>query len=476
MSIKKNFAYSFLLTASGYIFPMLTYPYVARTLGVSSIGVCDFVDSIINYFILVSMMGITACGIREIAATKEDSIKRSSIFTSLLTLNAISTSIAIVALLFAMYTIPSLQPHKTLLWIGICKLLSNMFLVEWFFTGMENFAYITKRSLTIKFLYVVGIFLFIHEPKDYPIYYLLTVGSVVLNALWNFCYSQKFITIRFDNITLNPFLATFFSIGIYKIITAVYTTLNVSWLGFMTNTDQVGYYTSATRLYTIIISVFTAFTGVMLPRLSSLHAEGKEHEFWQKIDLSVEALCCFAFPMVLLSVIFAPNILHFLLGDGFELSYLPFRIIAPLIFIIGYEQILVMQILIPRKHDKIVLRNSIIGALVAVVANILFVKAYGATGSALVWLTSEIAVLIATLVFTQHNTQHTIPYKRLKKYTLAYLPLTLALIVVYTFATCNDFAILCIAGMVTFTFSFFAQKYYVKSPIALPLINKLSQY
>ena len=72
MSVKRNFAYSFILTASGYIFPLLTYPYISRVLGVSGVGICDFVDSIINYFILISMMGITACGIREIAAHKDD--------------------------------------------------------------------------------------------------------------------------------------------------------------------------------------------------------------------------------------------------------------------------------------------------------------------------------------------------------------------------------------------------------------------
>ena len=63
-----------------------------------------------------------------------------------------------------------------------------------------------------------------------------------------------------------------------------------------------------------------------------------------------------------------------MLGNGFEGAYLPFRIIAPLVFIIGYEQILVLQILIPRNYDRIVLRNSVIGASLAVLANFLIVK------------------------------------------------------------------------------------------------------
>ena len=71
-SVKKNFVYSSILTVSNYIFPLLTYPYVSRVLGVTNIGICNYVDSIINYFILFSMMGISVTGIREIAAHKNN--------------------------------------------------------------------------------------------------------------------------------------------------------------------------------------------------------------------------------------------------------------------------------------------------------------------------------------------------------------------------------------------------------------------
>lgn len=473
MSVKRNFAYSFILTASGYIFPLLTYPYISRVLGVSGIGICDFVDSIINYFILISMMGITACGIREIAAHKDDCQQRSRLFSSIIALNAVSTAIAMSVLLIAMYTVPMLAQYRRLLYIGVLKLIANVFLVEWFYTGMENFAYITKRSIIVKLVYVAFVFIFIRKPEDYHVYYILTVGAIVLNAICNIIYSRKFVSFEFNNVAVKPLLATFFAIGLYKIITSVYTTLNVTWLGIATDTDQVGYYTSATRLYTIIISTFTAFTSVMLPRLSALHAEGNEKEFWDKIHMSVEALICFSCPLTIFSMIFAPNILHFLLGDGFEGSYLPFRIIAPLIFIIGYEQILVMQILIPCKHDKVVLRNSVIGASIAILANLLIVKIYGATGSAIVWLTSELAVLTATLVYICRTTQYRMPVRSVTRYALCYLPLAVILYWYETTTKGSDLTVIVVAGVVVSLFTVLVQKYYIKSPVAIPFINRL---
>ena len=135
-SLKGNFAYSSILTVSTYLFPLLVYPYVSRTLGLSNIGIVNFVDNLVNYFVLISMMGITTVGVREIAAVRNDKAKLSGTFMSLLLLTAIATGIAILALLIAMYVLPTLYPYRDLLYIGVIKLFFNLFLMEWFFMGM----------------------------------------------------------------------------------------------------------------------------------------------------------------------------------------------------------------------------------------------------------------------------------------------------------------------------------------------------
>ena len=56
-SVKNSFLYSCILTTANYIFPFILFPYVSRILGVENYGKCSFIDSIINYFILFSMMG-----------------------------------------------------------------------------------------------------------------------------------------------------------------------------------------------------------------------------------------------------------------------------------------------------------------------------------------------------------------------------------------------------------------------------------
>ena len=160
-SLKKNIIYSSILTAANYIFPLVTYPYVSRVLGVDNIGACNFVDSVINYFILFSMLGISTVGIREISQARSDREKLNQTFSRLFTINTVSTTAVLIALLISMFTVPQLRENSHLMWIGVLKLISNYLLIEWLYKGLEEFKYITSRTVLVKCLYVVAVFLFI---------------------------------------------------------------------------------------------------------------------------------------------------------------------------------------------------------------------------------------------------------------------------------------------------------------------------
>ena len=473
MSIKRNFIFNSLLTVSGYVFTLLTYPYISRVLGLSNVGIVNFVDGLINYFILFAMMGVGTVGIREVAINKNDRNELSKTFSGVITLNTISTLIAIAVLLTAMYTVPTLYPYRDLLYIGVCKLLFNILLVEWFFTGLEDFAYITKRTIAIKFLYVASVFLLVREASDYKIYYLLCVLTVIVNGLVNIVYCRKFISFTLRGLTIRPYLNTFFSIGFYVIIGSMYTSFNVAWLGFVSGTDEVGYYTTATKLHTVILALLTAFQNVMFPRVTSLLAEGKRDEYHEKLHVAVDSLLAFSFPIVITAIIFGPQILHLLVGNGYEGAYLPFRIIMPLIFVIGYEQIVCIQILMAMKQDKKLLINSCIGAASGLILNILFVSRLGAVGSSLVWLISEIIIMLGAQYWVSKTTEFRFPWSQIMKYTLVYSPVAIILVSISHYCVYSDTVMIGIAFIVITIYSAVTQAIILKNPIFVQYLNKI---
>ena len=472
MSLQKNFVYSSILTVSKYLFPLIVYPYVSRTLGLSNIGIVNFVDNLVNYFVFISMMGITTVGVREIAAVRGNKQELSKTFVSLLSLTAITTLIAIAALWIAMYTVPALLPYQDLLYVGLIKLVFNLFLMEWFFMGVEDFRYITNRSILVKCLYVLCVFMFVKDASDYKIYYGISVAMVTVNALINLVYIRKFVHYSFHAIDMRPFYRAFLIMGVYVLLTNVYTSLNPVWLGFVTNTDEVGYFTTATKLHNIIMAFLLSFTNILFPRVSNLLAEGKNDEFWQKINTAFDAIFLFAFPTICFMLVAGPDLLHFVVGDGFEGAYLPFRIITPLVLVIGIEQILVIQILMATHCDNVVLRNSFIGAVVALVFNLLLTSYMGANGSAVVWIIAECTIMVLSSWAIYRKFKYVPPYKRFFTYLLSYVPLMLLSLLVYWYLD-NTYAIVLSLGILTVLYATINELFILKNKVAHQLLQSI---
>ena len=446
--LKKNIFYSVLLVVANYVFPFLTYPYVSRVLGVSGIGACNFVDSIINYFILFSSLGINALGVREIAKNKDDKEALDKSFSSLLAVNLILTGIMLLALVIVTFTVPQLCEHKDLMFIGAFKLLFNCLLVEWLFRGLEDFQYITLRTVAIKIVYVVAVFLFVRQKGDVWIYYLLSALMVVVNAIVNIAFSRTKVKLTFRDLNLSSTFKSMLALGVYSILTSMYTTFNVTFLGFVSGESEVGYYTTATKIYYLVMGLFGAFTNVMLPRMSNLVSAGEMEKFKSYFGLATELLFAFSFPIVIWMMIMAPDIVRVIAGPEFGLAVVPMIIIAPLVFVVGYEQILVLQTLLPLGKDKIMLRNSLIGAGIGVLLNITLVPSFASVGSSVVWIAVECIILVLSQIAVTKELDIRFPILATLKNIAVYIPLA-CLVGACLFVPGNAFVKLTVSMAVT---------------------------
>lgn len=390
---KKNFAYNLILTLAGYIFPLLTYPYVSRVLGVTNLGTCNFIDGIIGYFILFADMGISSYAVREIARYIDDKDRRNNVFSNLFTLSIVTTVISLLALIVCSYEIPSFAVYRPFLGIGATKLIFNLFAVTWFFQGISDFRYITICSLIVRSIYVILVFIIVNDKSDTILYYMLTTGTVVLTSIINWFYGKKYWTLSFKNLHIRLFLIPVLTFGFYRIVTSMYTSFNTVFLGFACNPTEVGYFTTATKLYSIIMSVFSAFTTVMVPRVAKL-LKDKDYGHLQNIASDTFALIImFAIPIIAFCEFNAGDIIYLLSGKGYEGAIIPFRIVILLLLIIGFEQIIIQQFLMASSSNKAILYVGIVGVVIGVTMNIILTPRIASIGSALAWGCSELGVL-----------------------------------------------------------------------------------
>ncbi len=402
-SIKRNVAYKFLLTVSTYIMGFITFPYISRVFGVEKLGLVNFVDNTVNYFLLFATMGISLLGVREIATVKNSREECSKVFSSILGLNFVFTAATLAVYFVLVACVPKLSQYSQLFYIGSAKILFTSFLIEWFFTGIENFRYITLRSLLIKTLYIASIFIFVKRQDQYPLYFILTVATVVVNAIINIVYARKYVDIVPKELFSFKYLGSNVTLGINSIVTSMYLTFNVMYLGFVASNTQVGYYTAAFKLYSVILAFFSAFTSVMLPRMSALHTGGEQETFQKLISKSLSVVIALSAPIIIYTEMMAPQIIDLLSGAGYEGAVLPMRIIMPAILFVGIAQVLVVQLLIPLKKDSLLLKVYILSALVGLAINIFAVHKIQSVGSAIVLLTAEGLAALLFILYVRRN-------------------------------------------------------------------------
>lgn len=472
MRIRTNFIYSSILTCSNYLSQIITYPYISRILGVERIGICNFVTSYIHYVLLFSTMGISIMGIREVAKCRDNHLELEQCFSSLFILNAISTGVTLFFYFLILFHVQSLSLYRNLLYIGSLQILFNLFMVEWFFKGLEEFKYITYRNLIIRFLYVLCIFLFVRKSSDYLIYFGLLISTIVLNGIINWQYRKRFVHLKWRNIAIKKYLRPFFILGIYILLTSMYTSFNVLYLGFIGGDIEVGYYTTASKIYMVLLGLFSAFTGVMMPRISNLVSKGDYNSIHYLCCQSFNLLFACAVPLIYFCSVFAPQLISLLSGSGYEGAILPMRIIMPLILLIGMEQILIVQLLTPLKQDKVVFINSIVGAIVAIIANLILVHTYFSVGSACVWVLSEFAVFCTAVYFVNKIPQlrRIIPWGALLKNVLWMLPI-LCLYLFAQYMGYNSFLYLICLAILTISYVMLIQTRIMRNKLFMNLMR-----
>ncbi len=421
--LRKNLAYKGVLTISNYIIGFVTFPYISRVFGVETLGLINFVDNTTNYFLLFATMGIGMLGVREIAAVKNNPSERDKVFSNILGLNLCFTVATLCIYLLVVALVPKLSQYAELFYIGAAKILFSAFLVEWFFTGIEDFKYITLRSVAVKTAYVIAVFVFVRQKEDYVLYFLLTIGIVVINSIINLLHVRQHINIICSELLKTRYLKSNISLGIYSIMTSMYLTFNVMYLGLVSDNTQVGYYTTAFKLYTVVLGLFNAFCNIMLPRMSALLAEGDYNRYHILLQKSFSLIARFSIPMIVGGIILAPQVIYLLSGPGYEGAILPMRIIIPAILLVCIAFVVVLQILIPMKRDKILLTASICGATTSIIINIFIVPHLQSIGSAIVLICAELAVTSTHVIYIIRKRITTIPFVEFGREFLYSIPI-----------------------------------------------------
>lgn len=405
-SIKRNFFYNILLNVTNVIFPLVTAPYVARVLDPDGLGLANFANSYAAYFAMVAALGSKTYSYREIAKHRNRADKIQEFVSEIFSLTGINTLIVSLIFIISVLCIPQLAENKLIFILAGFVLYLTPLKLDWYFIGMEKLGVITSRSVIIRIVSICCLFLFVKNKSDLYIYVLLSVLSSMGGIVWNviMLYKDKIslkVTAKGLNKHYKPLLILFSS----SVAVSIYTMLDSLMLGFLSNYNEVGYYSSASTISRTLLAVVTSLSAVAVPRVAYYMQQKDYTNINALIIKSINIVAFLAFPMTIGVACIAPRFTTLFLGEAFQGAIIPMIILAFILIATGLNNITGMQILIGMGFDKLLLYSQIIGAGVNLVLNFFLIPKYGATGAACASVLAELIILGITIYFIKKYTQ-----------------------------------------------------------------------
>ncbi len=403
-SIKVNLIMNMILTMSSFVFPLITFPYVSRILLPEGTGKVSFATSLVSYFSMFAQLGIPTYGIRECAKVRDNKEELTRTTQELVIINLGTTLFSYIVLFLTLESIQRLQEDKVLYIIISFSIILTALGVEWLYKALEQYTYITVRSVIFKFLALIAMFLLIHQKSDYVIYGGITIFAASASNIFNFINLHKYIYTRLVGKYnfkrhIKP-ICVFFAMACAS---TIYTNLDNVMLGFMSTDAEVGYYNAAVKIKTILVSIVISLGTVLLPR-ASYYVENRMFDEFRRIAQKALSFVFFiATPLMVYFTFFAREGIYFLSGEAYNNSIIPMQIIMPTLLLIGITNILGVQILVPLGKEKIVLYSEIAGALVDIIINVILIPKFASVGAAIGTLVAEFIVLVVQYLSLRHE-------------------------------------------------------------------------
>lgn len=394
-SVKVNFAYNLINSVVGLLFPIITFPYVTRVIMADGIGKVNFLNAIISYIALFSAIGIPIYAVREIAKVRDDIKKRNQTTTEILLLHLLLTIIGYIVVFVLSLTINRIHQDIWLFLLLSVQLLLTAIGVLWFYQAIEDFKYITIRSLCMRLVVLVALFVFVKSKEDLYHYAAISILAEVGNNLINFIHLRKyfrFSDIKWGELNIKRHIKPSLRIFVLNIITSIYVNLDSVMLGFLSSDAAVGFYTAAVRITKATLGVIGTLGNVLLPRLSNYIASGAIKEFETTANKAMNIIVTTTVPMAIGLVFIAPQLIRVFCGTGFDPSILTLQLISPIIIFIGLSNMAGLQILYPQGKENLVIKATLVGAIVNLILNFALIPFFAQYGAAVATSFAEFSV------------------------------------------------------------------------------------
>ena len=377
-----NFSYLSLLQVFTILFPLLTYPYLLRVIGLELYGVIVFAQTIINYVSLVINFGFNMSGARDVAVHKEDKVRLSRIVSSTYLCKFILWIVCLIVYLSVISIVPFFRDYYWVYLLSFLLTLNELLLPIWFFQGIEKMKYITIVNLSARLLFVAAIFLFVREREDYLLVpFLNGIGTILAGGLSLYIVLGK-EKINLFVIPIKDLKSAYkesFPLFVSSLSTQIYVNVNKLVIGSFLGMSEVSIYDMADKVLHLMKLPISMMAQAVFPKIS----RERNIRFVNRVMFLVAGTVLLAYICVFIG---SDWIVYLFTGEYMEEASIIMRLLGVSAILVSFNGFLGGNRLVPFGYSSVYMKTM--------VGNCLFFLA----GTGLLLLTHTINMYTVTVM------------------------------------------------------------------------------
>lgn len=465
-----NSIFNVVYNLANVIFPLVIMSYASRILRDDGIGVVAYGQNIASYFVVFATLGLPMYGVREIAKSTKNTILLNRLFTELFSINFISSLVASVLYIILIFSTSLKNDFLLYLCCGV-QIFMNFFNIDWLYQGLEEYIYISCRSIVIKVISLICIFLFVKNRQDYIIFAFISSFAICANYLFNIFHARRFVEFEFDDINIKKHIYPILILGLTILLSSIYSKADITMMGFLSNNSSIGLYNNAHKIVDAVIVVCTSISATFLPQLSIAFVHDKI-KFYKLIETGISWQSFFAFPLMVGCFVLSPIFVPIIFGSYFIESSLTVQIFAPLIVIKSFCNLLCYQLVIATGNEKKRIPAYLCAAFVNVVLNAILIPLFHQNGAAFASVTSELIVNGILLIVLYRKLRFKIPLRSVVMGFVSSIVMGVAMFIFIKFTNITGLFELILAFVIG-SFTYIGLNIVFKNEIVINLLKKV---
>lgn len=399
-SLRTNSVLNVIKTLSSIVFPLITFPYISRVLMPTYVGKVNFGTSYISYFSMLASLGISTYAIRECSSVREDKDSLNQKASEIFSINICTTVVSYVLLAISLILFRKLDTYRVLIIIQSSTILFTTLGADWLNSALEDFKFITLRTIAFQVLSLILMFCLVKSPDDYLKYAAISVFSASGASVVNIFYRRKFCNISFvRNINWKKHIKPILLLFVMILAQTIFSSVDVTMLGIMKSDYEVGIYSTAHKIENIISQVVSSLAWVVMPRMSFYFAEGDFKKINQMLKKTLALLMCIGIPSIVGVCVMSKEIVLIIGGVNYLDAALPLII---LMFSFAFSLIggsfLGNMVLLPSKNENVYMWICCVAAIFNIILNYFLIPYGGAKAAAFATALSSFLIMILLLL------------------------------------------------------------------------------